>query len=455
MKLKISVLVLFFLIPFYYKFLIADSNIEKDKIKIFFNGINDNRWLLKKDYFNSFYLDENDIDKYAKAFSRIKLQESDLNENSINFNIFSFEVFKYINEHTNENFLISPLSAVYALCMVNYGADERTSSNIMNTLIQNQNPPSSFYDKINNDISHFKSNNININNSIWIQNDDCYQPNESYVKFAEDIFNSDVYYVDFYNNHKNLRNDINEWVLTKTDNTIKDLIKENDIKRNTVQTLINTIYLKKNWQNPFDSAKTKLKPFMVDKTEILKEMMYQHNNFYYLENDIYQFLELPLSESSISMLILLPKSNYSLNQLIFDYKYSDFLNDKEKLSKRWGSLYLPKFKTSYNTSFKEILIDLGMFIPFSPNYASFEGFWVYDNCKKDPPNNYIDIMNQNTYLTIDENGLEASAATSIIMNRITSINKKPFTFNCNKPFAYYLYDNETEQVLFFGKYMGN
>lgn len=455
MKSKLTVLILFFLIPFFYRFLIDDNEKEKEKIKIFVDGINDNRWLLKKDYFNSFYLDKNDINKYAKAFDKTNFKETVLNENNIDFNKFSFEVFKYINENTNESFLISPLSVVYALGMVNYGADDRTSSNITNTIIANLNSTNTFYDKIKDDLLYFKSNNININNSIWIQNDNCYQPNKSYVQFVERIFNSDVYYVDFLNHHKKLRADINEWVLLKTNNVINDLIKEDDIKKSTVQALINTVHFKNNWMNPFDSAKTKLKPFIFDNSEILKEMMYQYNSFNYLENDNYQFLELPLSESSISMLILLPKPNHSIDQLIFDYKILDLINDKEKVSEKWGSVYIPKFKTSYNTSYKEILIDMGMFIPFDPNYASFDGFWTYDNCNQDPPGNYIDIINQNSYLTIDENGLEASAATSIIMNRITSINKKPFTFNCNKPFVYYLYDNETEQVLFFGKYMGN
>ena len=41
------------------------------------------------------------------------------------------------------------------------------------------------------------------------------------------------------------------------------------------------------------------------------------------------------------------------------------------------------------------------------------------------------------------------------MNRITSINlDKQFNFNANRPFVYFLYDDETESILFIGQYLG-
>ena len=50
------------------------------------------------------------------------------------FNNFAFELFKEINKNKDENILISPLSVSYALMMVNKGASDYTSDNILSTL---------------------------------------------------------------------------------------------------------------------------------------------------------------------------------------------------------------------------------------------------------------------------------------------------------------------------------
>ena len=99
---------------------------------------------------------------------------------------------------------------------------------------------------------------------------------------------------------------------------------------------------------------------------------------------------------------------------------------------------------------------MGMTIPFSPKDANFDKFWNYSNtCKKYPPKNYIDVVNHKTYIDVDENGTEASAATAIIISRVTSIRPvEPFHFNANRPFLYLIYDKVNDNIIFLGKYLG-
>ena len=55
-------------------------------------------------------------------------------------NNFGFDLFKEINSKKDASILISPLSVSYALMMVNRGASEATSENILSTLnIENNN----------------------------------------------------------------------------------------------------------------------------------------------------------------------------------------------------------------------------------------------------------------------------------------------------------------------------
>ena len=94
--------------------------------------------------------------------------------------------------------------------------------------------------------------------------------------------------------------------------------------------------------------------------------------------------------------------------------------------------------------------------PFNPKDANFDKFWDFQQqCKKYPPKHYIDVVNHKTYINIDEHGTEASAATAIIISRVTSIRPvEPFIFNANRPFVYVVYDKINDNIMFLGQFSG-
>ena len=59
-------------------------------------------------------------------------------------------------------------------------------------------------------------------------------------------------------------------------------------------------------------------------------------------------------------------------------------------------------------------------------------------------------------ININEGGTEASAATVVVINRVTSIDPflEPFEFKANRPFLYMIYDKKSKNILFLGKYTG-
>ena len=128
----------------------------------------------------------------------------------------------------------------------------------------------------------------------------------------------------------------------------------------------------------------------------------------------------------------------------------------DSLKYEYGDITIPKFRLEFSASLKDYLIDMGMDVPFNPKEANFNKFWSYDNvCKKSPPKNYIDVINHKAYIDVDEQGTEASAATAIIISRVTSIRPmKPFIFNANRPFIYAIYDKTNKSIMFLGKYSG-
>ena len=382
-----------------------------------------------------------------------------LTANSLNqsLNNFSINLFKEINHNENKSIVISPLSVSYALLMVNKGASDNTSNNILSTLNIKIDDINKYYSLIQKYSNNLSKRNLSIGNAIWIQKDECYLPNANYISFIDSVFKGQAFYVDFSNNALKIIKNINNWAFKSTNGMIDDIVSENDIKRTTVQALLNTVYFKASWLTPFDITETKLDYFNID-TNNKKEvyMMNKRNRYPYYSNADFQLLELEYSDNNISMLIFLPNDN-DLNFLVENLDASKLKESIDSLKVSPGTVSIPMFKIESSYSLKKHLKSMGMDIPFSPNLASFDGFWDYnENCFESNPKHYIDLINHKANIDLDENGVEVAAATVVTMNRITSISPfiEPFNFKANKPFLYLIYDKEYENIIFMGKYMG-
>ena len=167
-------------------------------------------------------------------------------------------------------------------------------------------------------------------------------------------------------------------------------------------------------------------------------------------------LEIPYQTNGISMLIFLPSQAIGLDSFIDSFDYQLFSKSVDSLKYGVGDVSIPKFNLEYSVSLKDYLIGMGMSAAFNPADANFDKFWNFQQeCKKYPPRHYIDIVNHKSYISIDENGTEASAATAVIISRVTSIRPdKHFVFNANSPFIYVVYDKINNSIMFIGQYLG-
>ena len=316
---------------------------------------------------------------------------------SNSINNFGLDLLKIINKENNSNNLISPLSLSYALLMVNKGADGKTMESILSTLNLN--------DKILLDsiyLTIYNNNKIKqpfqVSNSIWIQEDNCYLPNQNYINSIDSVFNADIFYVNYLYDKNHIINNINAWVSSKTNNTINNIVSPNDISVNTRQALINTIYFKDAWMFPFDSTKTKEEKFYKKDDSYMTKMMNKKTRFYHFNGPDFHLLEIPYSSNDISMFLLLPSSK-DFDLFIKTINQSTIDSYIDSLDYELGELYLPYINNEKSYSFKKYLQKMGMYIPFDPNTASFKGFWDNsNNCKRNLPNHYINIINHKTFI---------------------------------------------------------
>tara|TARA_B100000676_G_scaffold61851_1_gene61173 strand:+ start:137 stop:1312 length:1176 start_codon:yes stop_codon:yes gene_type:complete len=365
-------------------------------------------------------------------------------------NQFGINLFKVVSNNTHKSAMISPWSISNSLMMVSQGASNNTYDEILKTLNLDQ-------DQLNNFTNPYNpiDSVLLVSNSIWIQSDNCYNPNSTYIDILQNKFSGKISYVNFHNDRELVIQDINSWVETVTKGTIKKIVSDNDIKKSTTQALLNTIYFKSNWLYPFDQNKTIKSKFYVNFDTIQIDMMNKKNKYAYYNSDTYQLLELPY-DNNVSMYLYLPNIDIELENFINEFTIEKFDLSRNELKYDLGKIYIPKLNLSYSSNLKDHLPKLGIISAFNPNSAEFDRFWDYKNtCKKYPPKHYIDLINHKSFISMTESGTEASAATIVIINRVTSIRpNEHFTFNANHPFMYIIYDKLNDNILFIGKYKG-
>lgn len=205
--------------------------------------------------------------------------------------------------------------------------------------------------------------------------------------------------------------DSNAWVETKTRKRICNLISEGALNELTRLVLVNAIYLKAPWDEPFSMSDTKPEPFYVNGSQPADvSMMNQTHELPYAERHGFAAVSLPLSYP-LRFLIFLPARRGGLAQLEKQLT-SGMLAGKIQWEKRDVTLSLPRFKLEPPVlSLGAALRSLGMNTAFDipPRSANF------DRIAPRRPDDYLAISDafHKTFLNLDEEGIEAAAATAI------------------------------------------
>jgi len=102
-------------------------------------------------------------------------------------------------------------------------------------------------------------------------------------------------------------------------------------------------------------------------------------------------------------------------------------------------LTMPKFRFESVFSLKDTLCAMGMPDAFEPSAADFSSM-------SDSKELWLDDVKHKTFISVDENGTEAAAATAAIA--VCSI---PGTITIDRPFFFLIRDIETGTILFMGR----
>lgn len=356
-------------------------------------------------------------------------------------NDFAFNLFRKARGENNS--ILSPLSITYALGMLNNGAAGQTQQEINNVLGFGE----AGADAINNYCRKLLTETNDIDkwgaktemaNTIFVNSGLGYELQQGFIDKANQYYDATPTALNFYDD--GALDIINQWSNDKTHGMIPEILNNNTFNPNSVSYLLNALYFKGIWTNPFKESDTKDESFNGGASV---PMMQQDVDLDYTENDLYQAVRLPYGNEGFRMTIFLPREGKTIDDVLATMNGNNWLQ-----SEKWVAnvdLKLPRFKTDYTLPLEDIMSALGMPTAFDPRAAEFPYFGNSD------VGVYIGTMFQKASIEVNEKGTEASAVTVIGID-YTGLPEYA-TFHANRPFFYIISEQSTGCIFFMGQYV--
>lgn len=288
-----------------------------------------------------------------------------------------------------------------------------------------------------------KQSTVAIANRVWPQAGRKMEP-----AFADTLakrFGAPMEALDYAASPEAARKTINAWVADRTEQKIPELLLPPNVTPNTKLILTNAIYFKAQWDEPFLAHMTRDAQFTTEaKKKVQVSMMNRLGHMKYAETDLYQAVELPYADGSLSMTIVLPRAGKSLAD-VESKALSAIASGAAPLGGERVSLQLPKFKIEARFDLSDTLAKLGMASAFQFGKADFSGM---DGTRE----LFIGMVVHQAVISVDENGTEAAAATAVGMRAGSAApTAPPKSMIADHPFAFFIKDAKTGTLLFVGR----
>jgi len=393
------------------------------------------------------------VQSKAEAITTPQAPDADVTAVAGGNNAFAVDMFHQLA--ANDNLFFSPYSISSALAMTYAGAAGDTATQMASALhfslpqerlhaalsalsldlqsrskVQGLKPDQTFQ--------------LNVANSLWGQQGFSFK--SDFLDLLARDYGAGMRLVDFEKDPESARQAVNAWVSDATQQRITDILPPGSVDTLTRLVLANAIYFKAPWLHQFDSNSTQNEDFHhLDGSTVPVPMMQRSGEMGYAEGSNFQLLELPYAGGQVSMIVLLPQSG----------QFEDVAKNLtiDQLDQAIGSLHamqvdlsLPKFKFDWSAALPDALKALGMTDAFD-DQADFSGMDGAHDL-------YISNVLHKSFVSVDENGTEAAAATAVVVGLMAApVQQNPVEFKADRPFLFLIRDNPTGTILFMGQVM--
>ena len=370
---------------------------------------------------------------------------------------FALDLYRSLSE-SGKNLFFAPFSISLALAMTYAGARGDTEGQMADTLrfeLPNERLHTAF-NALDQELESLHQEeggdgvDLSIANSVWGQEGHAFLA--TYLNTLALNYGAEVNEVDFRWQPQEARRQINEWISAETEGRIQRLIAPDAIDRWTRLVLANAVHFKAGWRLPFDKRATSKKSFYgLNGGESRVNMMRQTESLGYYRGAGYQAAELPYEDDKMSMVIFLPEAGGMRN---FEGSLDSELLDKVlgSLDVKRVRLTMPKFEMDASLDLVHTLEALGMPNAFDAKKAEFQGIDGLSCLKGDDECLLISDVIHSAFLSVDETGTEAAAATAAVVGIAKSVTPdEPIELTVDRPFVFLIRDRGTGSVMFLGR----
>lgn len=337
---------------------------------------------------------------------------------------------------TKANLVCSPLSVLVALAMVRNGAAGATAVEMDRALrlpaLDDLNAGMNLIDQTLATRSGKRGTGdrkgkveLDLANAVWGQQGYTWQ--QPFLQTLAADYGTGVHATDFAGDEAAARKAINDWVADRTHDKITDIATPEVVNAYTTLALVNALYVRAPWADPFEAVGDQ--PFMISSDPVPVPMI-RSASPRYLSGRGWRGARIPLLGDELALTVVLPDRD--VGTLLAALKTSGLRTLLHAEPRDLVALTLPRFTVSSTVDLKPPLTDLGLTTAFS-DAAEFPGLTTTDRLK-------LQAAKHMGYLALDENGVEAAAATVITAEPTSGSAGPAHELVVDRPFLFVLHD---------------
>ncbi|XP_012313700.2 corticosteroid-binding globulin [Aotus nancymaae] len=358
---------------------------------------------------------------------------------------FAFSLYKHLVALSpKKNIFVSPVSISMALAMLSLGTCGHTRAQLLQGLGFNLTEKSEA--EIHQGFQHLHqllgesdtSLEMTLGNALFL--DGSLELLESFSADIKHYYELEVLTSNFQDWATAASRQINSYVKSKTQGKIDDLFSGLDSP--AVLILVNYVFFKGTWKQPFDPASTGEENFYVDETTVVKvPMMFQSGTISYLHDSELpcQLVQLNYAGNGTVFFILPEKGK--MNTVITELSRDTINRWSAGLTSSQVDLYIPKVTISGAYDLRGVLEEMGIADLFT-NQANFSRITQDAQLK-------LSKVFHKAVLQLSEEGVNTTGSTGVTLNMMS----KPIIMRFNQPFLILIFDRFTWSSLFLGRVM--
>nr|XP_047923917.1 alpha-2-antiplasmin isoform X1 [Anser cygnoides] len=342
---------------------------------------------------------------------------------------FSIDLLREVQQESDRsNVILSPLSIALALSHLALGAANQTEKHLLEVMHLESVP--CLHHMLSTLRRRLAEATLSLASRVYLQKG--FEVKEKFLEDSEKFYGAKP--VSLSGSSEDDVEAINKWVKEATNGQIPTFLQQ--LPENTVMLLLNAIHFHGFWKNKFDAAFTSPDVFHLDddfvvSVEMMKAQRYSLSWFTLESHDV-QVAKFPF-KGNVSFVVIVPNQySWNTSHVLENFPYGQLcrLFPKEVPT----TVKIPKMKLDYQLELNNVLSQMGL----------QELFTSPDLQKISDESLFVSSIQHQSSLELKEDGVEGSAATSVVISRSLS------AFSLDRPFLFIIFEEEMGVPLFIG-----